>query len=98
MSNLTLGNTCVLFVYGYLSSPEDEWDISTKSNECVLHRQIEHEFFVVITYWRHCTFEVDLMDCMFTLGSILYNKVVPAIWSPFKDHIWGDHIETSHSI
>ncbi len=38
----------------------------------------EHEFGVVfITY---STFDVDWMEfCMFTLGTILYNKVVPAM-------------------
>ncbi len=31
---------------------------------------------------------------MFTLGIILYKKVVPAMSSPFRDHIAGAHIET----
>ncbi len=55
---------------GYLTSPVN--------NENSLHKWIEHEFVVVfITY---CTFDVDLMDlCRFTLGTILYNKVVPAM-------------------
>ncbi len=31
--------------------------------------------------------------CRFTLGTILYKKVVPAMWSPFRDHTAGDHIK-----
>ncbi len=52
--------------------------MSLKDDECVLHRWIEHEFVVVfITYY---TFDVDLMGfCMFTLETILYKKVVPAM-------------------
>ncbi len=59
------------------------------------HRLIEHKFVdVFIAYY---TFDVDLMDfCMFKLGTILYKKVVPAIYSPFRDHIASDHIKTSH--
>ncbi len=33
------------------------------------------------------------MFCKFTLETILYKKVVPAMWSPFRDHIAGDHIK-----
>ncbi len=66
------------FCIGYLMSPEDESNIPTKNNEYVLHRQIEHEFVVVfITYY---TFHVDLREfCRFTLGTILYKNVVPAM-------------------
>ncbi len=32
------------------------------------------------------------------LWTILYKKVVPAMWSPFWDHIAGDHIKISHSM
>ncbi len=65
------------FAQGYLMSLEDELDIPTKNNECVLHSWIEHECIVFITYY---TFDVDLIDCYrFTLGTILYKKVVPAM-------------------
>ncbi len=52
------------FTYGYLTSPEDESDIHTKNNECVLHKQIEHEFVVFITYY---TFDVYLMELFCTI-------------------------------
>ncbi len=64
-----------------------------KNNECVLHRQIEHLFAIV--FITNYTFDVNLMDFfyMFTLGTIVYKKVVPVMWSPFKYHIAGDHIK-----
>ncbi len=31
--------------------------------------------------------------CSFTFGTILCKKVVPAMWSSFRDHIAGDHIK-----
>ncbi len=34
----------------------------------------------------------------FTLGTILHKKVVPAMLSPFRDHIEGDHIKTCYSM
>ncbi len=54
-------------------SLEDESDILTKNNECVLHRWIEHKCVVVfITYY---TFDVDMMAfCMFILGTMFYKK------------------------
>ncbi len=39
-----------------------------------------------------------MITCSFTHGTILYKKVVPAMWSPFRDYIAGDHITTSHSM
>ncbi len=74
MFNLYVENTSCFS----LISPEDESDIPTKTNECVLHRWIEHEFVVVfITYY---TGDVDFRDLFrFTLGIILYKKVVPAM-------------------
>ncbi len=42
---------------GYIPNMEDESDITNKNNNCVLHRQIEQNFFVVfITYY---TIDVD---------------------------------------
>ncbi len=82
------------FVY---TSPEGKSDILTKHNESVLHRWIEHELVVIfITYY---TFDVHLMGvCMFTLGTLVYKRVVQAMWSLFRDHIAWDHIETNHSM
>ncbi len=49
-----------------------------------------------ITYY---IFDVDLIDfCRFTLGAISYNKVVSAMWSPFRDHIAGYHIKRSNKL
>ncbi len=36
---------------------------------------------------------VDVDFHMFTLAIILYKKVMPAMLSPFRDHIAGDYIE-----
>ncbi len=56
------------------SSPEDESDIHTKNNECVLHRQIEHEFGLLFnTYY---TSDADLMDYIFVCLHFEYFKVV----------------------
>ncbi len=53
-------------------------DIITEKNECVFYIQIEHEFVVVFIAFY--TYDVDLTDfCRFTLGTILYKKVVPAM-------------------
>ncbi len=80
------------FCTGISMSLEDESDIFTKNNECVLHRHIEF-VLVFITYY---TFDVDFMDfCKFTLGTTLYNNVVPAMRSSLRDHIAVDHIKTN---
>ncbi len=69
-----------------VGSPDDDSDIPIKTNECVLLRWIKHEFVVVFIAYH--TFDVDLMDfCTFTLGTILCKNVMPAMWSPFRDHI-----------
>ncbi len=59
-ANLSVENTQVAFAQGYEEhmSLEDESDIPTKNNKCVLHRWIEDDF-VFITYY---TFDFDLMD------------------------------------
>ncbi len=62
----------------YLTHALDLSDIPTQNNECVLHRWMEHDFGVVFITYN--TFHIDLMDFyMFTLGTILYKKVVPSM-------------------
>ncbi len=48
----------------------------------------------IIAYY---TFDVNLEDlfCSFTLRTIFYKKILPAMWSLFSDHIAEDHIKQS---
>ncbi len=68
----------VLFMYGYFTYPLNSSNIIHKHNSCVLPRLIKHEF--VVDFITYLTFDVELIDfCMFSLGTILYKKVVPAM-------------------
>ncbi len=61
---MTQNNTCWLLVY--------------KKNKQVFNLSLENTSIVVFLIYY--TFDVDLMEfCMFTLGTILYKKVVPAM-------------------
>ncbi len=99
--NLFFENTWIVFLLTDIRLRHaDESDIPTKTisvipnkeNGCFHHRQIKHKcVFVYITYY---TFDADFMEfCRLKLGTILYKEVVPAMWSPFWDHIAENHIK-----
>ncbi len=94
--SICLWRTWVVFVVEYLMSPDCESDIPTKNNGYVSTDGLNTSLLLLLFY---ITFDGDLVDfCKFTYGSILYKKVVPAMWSPLRDHIAGDHMKTSSSM
>ncbi len=97
---ITRTNGCSIFLWGTLELflGRDIWQVwrmshisLTKNNQCVLHRKIEHDRLYI---W--CWFDVFFVGLHFEI--FLNKKVVPAMWSPFRDHIAGNHLKASHSM
>ncbi len=88
----------LFFVYGYLSSLEDESYILIQKTMNVFSTDRFNMSLLLFLLHTIYKFDDDLMYfCRFTLQTILHKKM-PDMWSLFRDHTAGDHIQTNYSM
>ncbi len=94
---MSIQSVCREYIHSFYNGISDEsggkTDIQPKTMNEFSTDRLNTSLFLFLLHTIHALMLVWWIVCMFTLGTILYKKVVPAMWSPFRDHIAGDHIK-----